>query len=171
MAKDGTARGNKRGNSTGAGRKSTVQKRAAEMPGLTLTGAELPPGVSISPIFDSEQKSGIGLRAREVYAETYRWVEARGCAAKINLSLVEQYAMSVARWQQTEEIISAQGFLGRHPTTGASITSPYVAMSQGYAKQATACWYSLYTAVQDAGGANGEANDIRELVLKRMKGS
>ena len=48
--------------------------------------------------------------------------------------MVEQYAMSVSRWIQCEEIVSSTGFLAKHPTTGAAIASPYVSMSQSYMK-------------------------------------
>lgn len=35
------------------------------------------------------------------------------------------------------------GLLGKHPTTGAAIASPFVATSQSFGKQANAYWYGV----------------------------
>ena len=50
--------------------------------------------------------------------------------------LIEAYAQAFARYVQCEQAISKFGLLGKHPTTGAAIASPLVAMSQSFGKQA-----------------------------------
>ena len=60
-----------------------------------------------------------------------------------------QYAMSVSRWIQGEEVISEYGFLAKHPTTGAAIASPYVSMSQSYMKQVNQLWYQIFQIVRE----------------------
>ena len=37
---------------------------------------------------------------------------------------------------------------GKHPTTGAAIASPFVAMSQSFGKQANVYWYEIYEIVR-----------------------
>ena len=58
--------------------------------------------------------------------------------------------MSVARWIQCEKAVSEYGFIAKHPTTGAAIASPYVAMSREYMKQINQCWYQIYQVVRDS---------------------
>lgn len=57
--------------------------------------------------------------------------------------------MDVARWFQCQRAISQFGFLAKHPTTGAAIASPYVAMSREFSKQMNANWYQIYQVVRD----------------------
>lgn len=40
------------------------------------------------------------------------------------------------------------GLLGKHPTTGAAIASPFVAMSQSFSKQANTLWYEIFDVVK-----------------------
>ena len=57
--------------------------------------------------------------------------------------LIEAYAQAFARYVQCEQAISEFGLLGKHPTTGAAIASPFVAMSQSFGKQANVYWYEI----------------------------
>ncbi|MCD8187238.1 MAG: P27 family phage terminase small subunit [Ruminococcus sp.] len=70
------------------------------------------------------------------------------CERLVSPAMIEQYAMSVARWIQCEEAISAYGLLGKHPTVSNSpIQSPFVAMSQSFMKQAQQIWEQIYQIV------------------------
>ena len=89
------------------------------------------------------QKNGKDLCAAEVFKEIYSWLKGRGCEKLVSRQLIEQYAMSVSRWVQCEEAISAYGFLAKHPTTGNAIASPYVSMSQQFMKQSNQIWYGV----------------------------
>ena len=146
MAKDGTARGGAR---VGAGRrpKALADKIALGRP------AE--------------------LCAEDVFKSTYLWLKERGCERFVNTQLIEQYAMTVSRWVQCETCISEYGFLAKHPTTGAAITSPYVTMSQNYLKQVNQCWYQIYQIVKENcsveyGGANPH-DDLMERLLSTQR--
>ena len=44
--------------------------------------------------------------------------------------------------------ISTFGLLGKHPTTGGAIASPFVGMSQNYQKQASLIWYEIFDIVK-----------------------
>lgn len=57
--------------------------------------------------------------------------------------------MAISRWIQCEECITEFGFLAKHPTTGNAIPSPYVAMSQSFAKLANNLWYQIYQVVRE----------------------
>ena len=102
MAKDGTARGGAR---YGAGRKpkpladrvmAGEPAKAIELPEPPVfEGADVPP---VKEYLKAKQKAGKDLCAAEVYEETWRWLKDRGCERLVNTQLIEQYAMSAARW-------------------------------------------------------------------------
>lgn len=177
MAKDGTMRGGAR---VGSGRKSKALSEKIDK-GLAATVMELPEpddikGEDVPPVKDfmkAAQKSGIALCAEDVYKSTYLWLKERGCERFVNSQLIEQYSMMVSRWVQCETCISEYGFLAKHPTTGAAITSPYVTMSQNYLKQVNQCWYQIYQIVKENcsveyGGENPH-DDLMERLLTARK--
>ena len=178
MAKDGTARGGAR---VGAGRKpKALADKVAQ--GMTADVLSLPDpadieGVEVPPVKDflkANQKSGIDLCAEDVFRSTFLWLKERGCERFVNTQLIEQYAMMVSRWVQCETCISEYGFLAKHPTTGAAITSPYVTMSQNYLKQVNQCWYQIYQVVKEnsltAYEGNNPNDDLMERLLSSKKG-
>ena len=69
-------------------------------------------------------------------------------AGKPASRLLEAYAQAFARYIQCEEAISKFGLLGKHPTTGAAIASPFVAMNQSFSKQVNVYWYEIYEIVR-----------------------
>lgn len=176
MAKDGTARGGAR---PGAGRKArpkgvkALEGRVA-LPAPEdviaapdgLEGEDMPP---VDEYMKAAQRNGLELRAEEVYRQTFRWLEERGCGAYVAPQLVKQYAMAVARWIQVENAISEYGFLAKHPTTGNAIASPYVTMEDRYLKQANQCWYMIAAVVKehagDPSGAQRFQSDLMESLL------
>lgn len=177
MAKDGTARGGQR---TGSGRKSkaleakVLEARSASFlldPACDLEGVSMP---LVKEYMKEKQKNGEDLGAEEIYKETYLWLKERGVASLVSPMLLEQYAMAEARWIQTEKAISEYGFIAKHPTTGAAIQSPYVAMSREYMKQVNQCWYQIYQIVKEnssdviPGGAT--PGDTMERLLRKGQG-
>ena len=121
----------------------------------------------------AKQKNGKDLVAEEVYKETWLWLKEKGCERLVSAQLLEQYAMSVSRWIQCQEAVSEFGFLAKHPTTGAAMTSPYVKMSQDFLKQANLIWYQIFQVVKDNslsgyGGSNPQ-DDLMERILNRRK--
>ncbi len=174
MAKDGTNRGGKR---PGAGRKkkSAIEKiEAGQDVSLIfpepaeLSGVETPP---VKEYLKANQKCGINLSAEEVFDDTFQWLVARGCEGLVGQQLIEQYAMSVARYIQCETAISQYGFLAKHPTTGNAMQSPYVAMSQNYMKQANQLWFQIFQIVKEncteswSGGT--PQDNVMELLLRK----
>lgn len=182
MAKDGTNRGNKPGNYTGAGRKpkpladkiseGKTGMKIIDLPeAATMEGFDMPPP---KEFMLAKQKGGADLCADEVYRETWQWLAERGCEKIISPQLVEQYAMSVSRWIQCENAISSYGFLGKHPTTGAPIASPFVQMGQQYMKQTNQLWFAIFTVVKENcttsyEGANPQ-DDVMERLLRTRRG-
>ena len=153
MAKDGTRRGGAR---AGAGRKPKAladkindgdAAKVMELPEpVSLHGNKMPP---VKEYLKAKQKEGRDLCAAEVYQETWEWLKERECDQLVNIQLVEQYALSVARWVQCEECISEFGLLAQHPTTGNAIASPYVSMAQNYMKQTNQIWFQIYQVVKE----------------------
>ena len=105
----------------------------------------------------------------------WKWLAERGCAALVSPQLIERYAMASARWIQCESITSELGFLAKHPTTGAAIQSPYVAIADKYMTQANRLWSEIYQIVRENctgeyGGANPQ-DDVMERLLRARKGT
>lgn len=175
MAKDGTHRGGAR---PGAGRKKkALSEKIAEgkaekarvlKPDSKLKGEDVPPP---GEYLKSSQKIGIDLKAVEIYNMTYSWLKEKGCDTLVNSLLVERFALSLARFIQCEEAISEFGFLAKHPTTGAAISSPYVSIAQSYHKQANTVWYQIENIVKENCSSeygSGSSGDLMEQLLKGM---
>ncbi|MBQ7504751.1 MAG: terminase [Ruminococcus sp.] len=178
MAKDGTNRGGPR---PGLGRpkKPLAEKiREGKASGTLVLSDALPvpselKGDDVPKVSDymkAKQKDGSYLCAEKVFVETYRWLKARGCENYVSKQLIEQYAMSVARWIQCEEAISDFGYLAKHPTTGNAIASPFVSMSRDYKKQLNADWYQIYQIVKEncsvEYGGSTPQDDMMDRLLK-----
>lgn len=157
MAKDGTNRGGPR---PGSGRKpkAVTEKIASGNPGgrkLTvvdlvdcateLTGEEMPP---VSEYLKAEQKDGSVLCAEAIYKTTWEWLHKRNCDRLVTRQILEQYAMSAARWIQCEQAVSSYGFLAKR-ANGSVTHSPYVIISREYMKQANNLWYQIYQIVKE----------------------
>ncbi len=172
MAKDGTRRGGAR---AGAGRKpkALVDKidegesaKVMELPvASSLNGNDMP---TVKDYLKAKQCEGKSLCAEEVYKETWNWLKERECVQLVNLQLVEQYALSAARWIQCEECVSEFGLLAKHPTTGNAIASPYVSMAQNYMKQTNQIWFQIYQVVKENCSAEYSGNTPQDDVMERL---
>lgn len=191
MAKDGTNRGGRRvragekpmplADKISAGKaakmleapdlKPVTELSAEELGGVTsLSGADMP---EPSEYLRTRQKDGKPLGADVLFAETWRWLRERACDKFVNPRLVEAYAQAFARYIQCEEAISAYGLLGRHPTTGGAIASPFVQMSQSFQKQANLLWYEIFDVVKQnctTAFTGNPQDDIMEALLTGKKG-
>ena len=174
VAKDGTARGGAR---VGAGRKGKALKDKLIEDGRAsvMTVPDDVEAVEMPPVKDymkETQRDGKPLGAEDIYTDTWKWLEKVGCAAFVNPLLIEQYSMTVARWIQCEKAISEFGMIGKHPTTGAPMASPYVSMSRDYQKQINQVWYEIYQIVKEncAGDYTEKSEDPMENLLARRKG-
>lgn len=175
MAKDGTNRGGAR---IGAGRKAKSltdkinEGKSAKV--LTvpadLEGADVPP---VREFLKAPQAKGKDLIAEDIFIKTYQWLKEHGCEKAVYSQLIEQYAMNTARWIQAEELISATGFLAKHPTTSAAIASPYITIAQTYEKQAQQIWYQIFQIVKENSSgdySHTPMDDTMELLLSVRKG-
>ena len=87
--------------------------------------------------------------------------------------VLEAYSQAFARYIQCEEAISTYGLLGKHPTTGGAITSPFVQMSQSFQKQANLLWYEIFDIVKQnctTAFVGNPQDDIMETLLSARKG-
>lgn len=173
MARDGTARGGAR---LGSGKKPTKKNKANILNANLHDVSDFPSpeeieGIDVPPIKEylkAKQKNGKELYAEDVYKQTYAWLKKRGCEKLVSTQLIEQCAMSVARWIQTEDAISEYGMLAKHPTTGNAIASPYVQMAQACMKQINATWYQIYVIVKDNGSADVDELDEQDLMMEKL---
>lgn len=191
MAKDGTYRGGRR---VRAGDKplpvaekiqkgQTVQIMNNDIPELEpteLEAVDLPEGAVLngsdmpkpSEYLSARQKNGVPLGADVIYKETWLWLKKRGCENLVNKRLIESYAQAFARYIQCEDAVSNYGLLGKHPTTGGVMVSPFVQMSQQFQKLANMMWYEIYDIVKQncTEEFNDNPNDTMELLLRKKKG-
>lgn len=190
MAKDGTNRGGRRvragdkpmsaAEKIQRGREVRVMNNdipsftpteldAVDLPeGAVMNGADMP---KPSEYLSAKQKNGIPLGADEIYKETWRWLKARNCEKLVNKRLIEAYAQAFARYIQCEEATSTYGLLGKHPTTGGVMASPFLQMSQQYQKSANLIWYEIYDIVKQncTEVFEDNPNDTMELLLRARK--
>jgi|GEM_PF-950039 len=114
---------------------------AIAFPVTPLTGEEMP---QPKEFLAAQQSGGGTTKAVEIYESTWQWLHERSCDHLIPPQVLETYAQTAARWIQCEEAISAYGFLGKHPTTGAPIQSPFVAIGQSFILgQFSGSWHDL----------------------------
>lgn len=100
-----------------------------------MQAVEMP---SVKEYLTAVQRDGSELCAKDVYERTVGWLKGIHCENAVSEQVIEEYSMAVARWVHLEQMISKYGYIAKHPTTGAPIPSPYVAMAQGYLKQISA---------------------------------
>ena len=139
---------------------------AVDLPdGAVLDGSDMP---APSDYLSAKQKNGIPLGADEIYKETWQWLKDRSCEKLVNPRLLESYSQAFARFIQCEEAISQFGLLGKHPTTGGVITSPFVQMSSQFQKTANLLWYEIYDIVKENCTENFEVEggDLMEQLLR-----
>ena len=156
MATSGTGRGGKR---TGSGRKrgSTQQKILEGKVATKITQARADgENVSesfekyLSPLLQAVKPKGKELfTAEEIAMNVFNWLAGHNCEKLVPNELIQQYAVNSARWQQAEILMSKTGMLGRHPTTGADVASPFVGISLQYQKQANLTWVQIYDIVKE----------------------
>lgn len=135
-----------------------------------LSGEDMP---SPSDFLSSRQKDGKPLGADALFIETWKWLRDRGCEKFVNPRLIEAYAQAFTRYIQCEEAISLYGLLGKHPTTGGAISSPFVQMSQSFQKQANLLWYEIFDIVKQNSTTafiSNPQDDIMESLLAGRKG-
>ena len=162
MAKDGTHRGGRRiraGDKPDALADNIAGGRAAnimEFPMTELDGADLADAAGLfgadmpnrSECLSARQRNGKPLGADEIFRETWLWLKERGCERLVNPRLLESYAQAFARFIQCEEAVSQYGLIGKHPTTGGAIASPFVQMGQAFQKQSNLLWYEIFDIVK-----------------------
>ena len=191
MAKDGTNRGGRR---VRAGDKPLplADKISAGKAAKVLTAPELHPESMLeaddlddaadlygedmptpSDYLSARQRDGKPLGADDLFRETWKWLKERGCKKFVNPRLIEAYAQAFTRYIQCEEAISTYGLLGKHPTTGSAIASPFVQMSQSFQKQANLIWYEIFDIVKQnctTAFVGNPQDDIMEALLSGRKG-
>ena len=144
IAKDGTYRGGRRVKAGGKPQPAAEKIEKGKKVEILMKDIPTP-----SDYLSEKQKNGIPLGADEIYKETWSWLKQRNCENLVNPRLLESYSQAFARYIQCEEAISQFGLLGKHPTTGGVIASPFVQMSSQFQKTANLLWYEIYDIVKE----------------------
>jgi hypothetical protein len=191
VAKDGTNRGGRRvragdkplplADKISAGKAAKVLAAPDLHPESMLEASDLDDAADLygedmptpSDYLSARQKDGKPLGADVLFKETWKWLKERGCEKFVNPRLIEAYAQAFTRYIQCEEAISTYGLLGKHPTTGGAIASPFVQMSQSFQKQANLIWYEIFDIVKQnctTAFVGNPQDDIMEALLSGRKG-
>jgi len=191
VAKDGTNRGGRRVRAGGkpqplaekitAGKVARILEAPELPPAPLLEASELDGAADMfgednpapSDYLSARQRDEKPLGADALFVETWKWLKDRGCEKFVNPRLIEAYAQAFTRFIQCEEAISTYGLLGKHPTTGGAIASPFVQMSQSFQKQANLLWYEIFDIVKQnctTAFAGNPQDDIMETLLSGRKG-
>ena len=191
MAKDGTNRGGRRvragdkpqplADKITAGKAANILEAPELHPESMLEAGELGDAADLygedmpapSDYLSARQRDGKTLGADILFKETWKWLKDRGCEKFVNRRLIEAYAQAFTRYIQCEEAISAYGLLGKHPTTGGAITSPFVQMSQSFQKQANLLWYEIFDIVKQnctIAFVGNPQDDVMEKLLSTRRG-
>lgn len=142
---------------------------AVDLPeGAVLEGADMP---KPDEYLSAKQKNGKPLGADVIYKETWLWLKRRHCENLVNKRLIESYAQNFARYIQCEDAISTYGLLGKHPTTGGVISSPFVQMASQFQKAANLIWMEIFDIVKQNCTEEFEdnPNDTMELLLRSRR--
>ena len=137
--------------------------------GVELEGMDMP---SPDDYLSALQKDGKPLGADEIYKETWLWLKTRGCDKLVNKRLLESYSLAFARFIQCEDALSTYGLLGKHPTTGGVVASPFASLSQSYQKQANLLWYEIFDIVKQNCTTKFDGSpqdDLMEQLLRSRK--
>ena len=102
------------------------------------------------------------VEAAQLFVELSDWLSSQGC--KVQPRLIEEYALAIARWREVEKIISADGFIAPHPTTGADMASPLVGVSNTYFKQMHAAWYAIWDVIKQSAEPETAKDEMEELL-------
>lgn len=134
-----------------------------------IQGAEMPPP---DEYLSAKQRDGVSLGADIIYTDTMKWLKDRGCSHLVNYRLVESYSEAFARYVQCSDAVSTYGLVGKHPTTGAPISSPFVQMALQYQKQANVLWYEIFDIVKQNSMSAFQGDpqaDAMEALLQRKQ--
>lgn len=115
----------------------------------------------------AQQKQG-ELIAAEIRQEVWEWIRQRKCDHLIPMLIIDQFAMTYARWVQAEQARSEFGPLSKHPTTGNAQLSPFVGIAQTESKAALNMWNEIYSIVRANCTENfnsSPADDVMERLL------
>jgi len=191
VAKDGTNRGGRRvragdkpqplAEKITAGKAARVLEPPKLPPESLLEAGELGGAADLfgedmpapSDYLSARQRDGKPLGADALFIETWKWLKDRGCEKFVNPRLIEAYAQAFTRYIQCEEAISTYGLLGKHPTTGGAIASPFVQMSQSFQKQANLLWYEIFDIVKQnctTAFVGNPQDDVMERLLSARRG-
>jgi len=129
------------------------------MPGFPAPNTEDVPVDLLEGLPDfmtAKQKMGGDLLAPQIYADTVRWLDERGCRGAVSDIMLWQYAMAVARWIQLETLVSDNGFLVTNTGSGGGkkvTQSPFFNGQQNQLKIINMTWYPIWQAAQASAAA------------------
>ncbi|NLN49618.1 MAG: P27 family phage terminase small subunit [Clostridiales bacterium] len=114
----------------------------------------------------AQQRQGEFI-AVEIRQEVWEWLRKRKCDHLIPMLIIDQFAVTYARWIQAEEARSEFGPLSKHPTTGNAQLSPFIGIAQSESKAALNLWNEIYSIVR-ANCTDDFYNNPEDDVMERL---
>ena len=93
--------------------KAPLTKLQFEIQKTDMHGEDMPP---VAEYLKQVTKNSQQNLAPQIYEDTWRWLNERGCAIYVKKELIEQYALYMQRWIQCEEGIIFRLFYGKAST-------------------------------------------------------
>lgn len=161
----------------GAGRKKQSEsqkklygKTPVKSTGVKLKGAELQGYDCPEPhaYMAMETKNAGENISDQIYEEVYTWLKKRKCVHLVQPQLIEQYALSYARYAQAETAIHQFGMLAKNQSSGNAVPSPFIEISQGYLKQSQNIWLSIYSIVKENCVEYTEDGDANDDIMEKL---
>jgi len=149
----------------GRHKKSATQKKLEGNPGkrpievLDLSSADEIP---------AEPPAWLSDKAKEIYTFVRAWLEKIGCLRGILPCHLDEYSHLKANWHKAEEQITATGMIFKED--GKVKPSPFVALAQGYMKQANDAWAKIYAVVRETKLKDWDSANPNDDVMERLLG-
>jgi hypothetical protein len=107
-------------------------------------------------IKNASAQIGDGEIAEKRFNETWKWIDAKGCAECVKRELVEQYAVTYARWVYCVEKTNLYGVLTKGSSVSGLVLHPIYAESKALQKELRDIWFVITQIVKEnATLANG----------------
>ncbi len=124
-------------------------------------------------LLSAKQRDGTELRAKQIYEDTWNWLNSIGCAGYVSLQTIERYAMCVARWLAMRGDDKRTGIFIKASHNRKACHLPFINIGINYMNQASRQWDNIMQIVKencsvDFSGTN--PNDDLERLLHQRKG-
>jgi hypothetical protein len=157
--------------------RTLLKPKAVKLKGAEIEVGECPEPHGFNGFMSMATKNASENIAPAIYKEIFAWLKRRGCDGLVQPQLVDQHALSYARYAQAETAIHRFGFLAKHATSGQPVPSPFIEIGESALKRCQSAWQAIYGVIRDVCGEYSErargrcngANFKRQMAAERLE--